>query len=92
MAEHGDDDDGVLDDNHYDDDDDDDDDNHDDDEDEEDDDDGGGDDDGKFVCLPLNLSPHLAKSETPIVASITKTDILLSSAFHLVLAHQMIGS
>ena len=57
-------------------------DNHDDDDDEDDDDDGGGDDDGKFVCLPLNLSPHLAKSETPIVASITKTDILLSSAFH----------
>ena len=36
-----------------------------------------GDDDDKFVCLPLNLSPHLAKSETPIVASITKNQILL---------------
>ena len=45
-----------------------------------------GDDDGKFVCLPLNLSPHLAKSKTPIVASITKTEILLSSAFHFVRA------
>ena len=52
--------------------------------DDDDDDDDDGDDNGKFVCLPLNLSPHLAKSKTPIVASITKTEIILS--FHLVSA------
>ena len=32
-----------------------------------------------FVCLPLNLSPHLGKSKTPIVTSITKNE---TEAFH----------
>ena len=31
------------------------------------------------MCLPLNLSPHLGKSKTPIVTSITKTE---TESFH----------